>query len=170
MLYVELGEVTSYIICFQSNAKERCFREQDHLDWYFYWTVNDIVNANAGRTLMQISTSSMSAIMKLTKHGAISTHTPNLVIANMSDMEEVRICISALGKYVVHTEDLPRASELPFAQRPTKRTKFRKDAGKIYNYICGGVARVVVPSVRIWREKISSAYRKQTFQSGVYGS
>ena len=38
----------------------------------------------------------MSAIMKLTKHGAIiPTHTPYLVIANMVDMEWVQNCISA---------------------------------------------------------------------------
>ena len=38
----------------------------------------------------------MSAIMKLTKHGAIiPTHTPCLVIANMVDMERVQKCISA---------------------------------------------------------------------------
>ena len=46
--------------------------------------------------LMQFCTASMSAIMKLTKHGAIiPTHTPCLVIANMADMmEAVRNCIS----------------------------------------------------------------------------
>ena len=46
--------------------------------------------------LMQFCTASMSAIMKLTKHGAIiPTHTPCLVIANMADMEAVQNCISA---------------------------------------------------------------------------
>ena len=45
---------------------------------------------------MQFCTSSMSAIMKLTKHGAIiPTHTPCLVTANIVDMEEVQNCISA---------------------------------------------------------------------------
>ena len=38
----------------------------------------------------------ISAIMKLTKHGAIiSTHPPCLVIANMADMEAVLNCTSA---------------------------------------------------------------------------
>ena len=46
--------------------------------------------------LMQFCTSFMSAIMKLTKHGAIiPTYTPCLVIANMVDMERVQKCISA---------------------------------------------------------------------------
>ena len=46
---------------------------------------------------VQFCTASMSAItiMKLTKHGAIiPTHTPCLEIANMTDMEAVRNCIS----------------------------------------------------------------------------
>jgi len=38
----------------------------------------------------------MSAIMKLTKRGAIiPTHTPCLVIANMADIKAVQNCISA---------------------------------------------------------------------------
>ena len=47
--------------------------------------------------LMQMCTSSMSALMKMTKHGAINTHThtPCLVIANMAATEDVRVCISA---------------------------------------------------------------------------
>ena len=48
---------------------------------------------------MQFCTASMSAIMKLTKYGAIIlTHTPCLVIANMADMEAVRNCITTLRK------------------------------------------------------------------------
>ena len=47
--------------------------------------------------LMQFCTASMSATMKLTKHGAvISKHTPCLVIANMADMEAVQNCISTI--------------------------------------------------------------------------
>ena len=46
--------------------------------------------------LVQFCTASMSAIMKLTKHGAIApTHTPCLVIASIADMELVRNCTSA---------------------------------------------------------------------------
>ena len=33
---------------------------------------------------------------------------------------------SQTGKYVVRAEDLPRASELPCAQRPMKRAEFEK--------------------------------------------
>ena len=51
------------------------------------------------------------------------------------------------------TGDLPFANKLPCAQRPTNCTKCSKDTGKMYSYICGGVARVVVPRVQIWREK-----------------
>ena len=54
-----------------------------------------LMNYDKDWVLIQMRTSSMSAIMKLTKHGAINTHTPCLIIADMADMEEVRICISA---------------------------------------------------------------------------
>ena len=48
------------------------------------------------KALMHFCTASMSAIMKVTKHGAIiPTHTPCLVIANIADMEAVWNCISA---------------------------------------------------------------------------
>ena len=57
------------------------------------------------------------------------------------------------GKYVMHAEDLPCTSKLPYVQQPTKCPKFREDTGKIYNCICGGAARVVVPSAQIWCEK-----------------
>ena len=50
---------------------------------------------NVNGPLMQFCIASMSAIMKLTKHGAIiPTHTPCLVIANMADMEALRNCIT----------------------------------------------------------------------------
>ena len=43
---------------------------------------------------MQFFAASMSAIMTLTKHGAmISTHTPCLVIANMADIEALQIAL-----------------------------------------------------------------------------
>ena len=43
-------------------------------------------------------TTCMSAIMKLTKHGAIiPTHTPCLVITNMADMEAVQSFITTHG-------------------------------------------------------------------------
>ena len=57
-----------------------------------------MVDISTGWALMQLSTPSMSAIMKLTKHGAIiPIHTPCLVIANMADVEAVRNCISTYG-------------------------------------------------------------------------
>ena len=63
------------------------------------------------------------------------------------------------GKYVVRAEDLPRASKLPCAQRPVKRTKYGKYAGKIH-YTCGGVARVVFPSANVTRKNILRAENK----------
>ena len=60
----------------------------------FWFTTTESVSSIA---LMQFCTTSMSAIMKLIKHGAIiRTHTQCLVIANMTDTRAVRNCISTL--------------------------------------------------------------------------
>ena len=51
---------------------------------------------------MQFCTTSMSAIKKLTRHGAIThTHTPCLLIANMADIEGYEIVLALLGCGIV---------------------------------------------------------------------
>ena len=73
------------------------------------------------------------------------------------------------GTYVVRAEDLPPASKLPCAAA--------NQARKIWKIYCKNKqlrmlrhGEVVAPSAQILQENISSARRKQTFQSGSEAS
>ena len=85
-------------------------------------------------TVCQNKTSTLNGLPKVHESKSIR----NAVKSNTAEVNEVLKPQDQTGKYVVHAEDLPRANNLPCAQRPIKRAIVEKNTRQARMYLQKG--------------------------------